>query len=1465
MEDKSTPGTCSGTSKSRRSTKCPLFESILKQAIWLKKQGITSQTYDQQILDTIIDNFHEHLDSGCFCVARSFTYIALATTYLEKFYSMFQSSVLFMTEHESRLHKIAEEIRKEKEKNFINDLDVNDGSSFIAENNDIVNVSNFNRLMEHSFNAFRMYEKGLQLARKEENIVNWKFLDRFGFLTNMNALFQIFSYYHLDIYAFKVLTFALTTIDQYYPQQQHSLSGTALIAVGENEIPNENIVLIQCNLLRLLLKFGFIKMAASYYKRFFGQMKFFEMINNEDIEWINSFERCMIFLVYCEISLRTRNGKQISIKLKQLIQSNYLQKSTIKRFLIKSMANSLATHFPSINYQFENYMNEFIEPTQMSVGMCRRWKFFAMFFPNTNTNQSSNIYNDLWWIRFAVLNIFSNTFETFLDFNLNNGMNCDPVFYYKLAVNLFTVTMNLFSLGKLRLTGAIYDINNTFYMDAKIKMILFKKIFHGHSKCNDEIFKISPTPESFDVENDLKIDLKLNDLNNIDNDNDDNEEEDPNSINVIYKRLRKFINHAHHNGDMDDLKESNFYHENIPIEKLSSSFIKDFQQSLIHLQKDSIFYLFQLYILHAIIVNMLIYNETKNALVICRERYLSLLNFFEYFNMKIVIPELNRKLKSGNNNSYKIIVKTTMDEQIMNGPIEKLFWIWNTFFIEVLIQHDKYLEAWPFLHRLIDISTYSYSSRMQRSQMFYYQALVLYKQLKRNKNNDEESKKMFKLITHHLVVDNFQKDLNSLEKLSTPSPKNRKKASTMTNASAIFEAPKKRDPLGSAEKEYKKSLMDKIQSSRHVIEGTRRINDFKFDDDDDDDGDLDPVNDNNKDDNGSINIPKIESSDSVTTTSRSHTNKEKFKIFIDQDCQDHQDYVNLNESLSKIFSMLTIVDRKNETTNTTTTTNETATTDLYFNKFFNFDNEMNDNNGNYNPDSITNEDVKLCLKKAISYIGCHPGHRLYSQLHYLFYKLYKLMAKSNQILCFHLAETAPYHCFRYRLLFNTYKKINSSKSPQYNNLELIRFKNEDFAYNAYVSILPKSWRFVQVKLIENGKNNPDLLLCRFQNGYQPYFLKIKSDQQKDIKFFMEEFAQIMKLNSISIHETDKKSFWRMRFETDFQLKNLLDITEKHVFGLARGFFMGQTNNRKYIACCTGFRRSLFDLAKEMKISCQDYNLLNIFIESIVLFTAEEAEIAAQILFTTNDDKFLKRFEELRKKYFTSWMKNDKLKQLFEDIEPVGLIIDQSLNQFPFESLPSLRQKGQPFFRIPSMKIAALLYEKYKQLQTFLSIKEWTGFVGTVPEGKNLAENFETKDIYVYMGHGSGSQYYRSIPNGFDVVNINSLSIVVGCSSGRVTKETKTSDVFGSAYRFLINGAPVYIGALWDVTDKDIDIYMNEFMSLWLPRWNREQQQSRKKNNSLCKSISLARDSCKLRYLNGCASVVYGLPLKNRCG
>ena len=58
--------------------------------------------------------------------------------------------------------------------------------------------------------------------------------------------------------------------------------------------------------------------------------------------------------------------------------------------------------------------------------------------------------------------------------------------------------------------------------------------------------------------------------------------------------------------------------------------------------------------------------------------------------------------------------------------------------------------------------------------------------------------------------------------------------------------------------------------------------------------------------------------------------------------------------------------------------------------------------------------------------------------------------------------------------------------------------------------------------------------------------------------------------------------------------------------------------------------------------------------------------------------------------------------------------------------------------------------------------------------------------------------------------------------------------------------------LWDVTDKDIDRYLETLLNSWLPS---------PCGTSLLSCIRQSRDACKLTYLVGAAPVVYGLPVK----
>ena len=64
-----------------------------------------------------------------------------------------------------------------------------------------------------------------------------------------------------------------------------------------------------------------------------------------------------------------------------------------------------------------------------------------------------------------------------------------------------------------------------------------------------------------------------------------------------------------------------------------------------------------------------------------------------------------------------------------------------------------------------------------------------------------------------------------------------------------------------------------------------------------------------------------------------------------------------------------------------------------------------------------------------------------------------------------------------------------------------------------------------------------------------------------------------------------------------------------------------------------------------------------------------------------------------------------------------------------------------------------------------------------------------------------------------------------------------------------------VGLLWSVTDKDIDLFTQRLLQLWLLDPNARPQ--------LTDCVRSAGDACKLKQLTAGAAVVYGLPVARR--
>ncbi|KAI8901507.1 peptidase family C50-domain-containing protein [Globomyces pollinis-pini] len=131
-------------------------------------------------------------------------------------------------------------------------------------------------------------------------------------------------------------------------------------------------------------------------------------------------------------------------------------------------------------------------------------------------------------------------------------------------------------------------------------------------------------------------------------------------------------------------------------------------------------------------------------------------------------------------------------------------------------------------------------------------------------------------------------------------------------------------------------------------------------------------------------------------------------------------------------------------------------------------------------------------------------------------------------------------------------------------------------------------------------------------------------------------------------------------------------------------------------------------------------------------------------------------------------------------------------------------------------------------------------------------NFHLKVMYRYAGHGGGEEYLNN--QTFSSLNKVPVALLFGCSSGQL-KANGEFDPYGIVLTYLNKGCPAVVGNLWDVTDIDFDRFSIKFLQNWglfTP--------SKSKYYSICESLAMSRDECKLKYLVGAAPVVYGLPV-----
>ena len=134
---------------------------------------------------------------------------------------------------------------------------------------------------------------------------------------------------------------------------------------------------------------------------------------------------------------------------------------------------------------------------------------------------------------------------------------------------------------------------------------------------------------------------------------------------------------------------------------------------------------------------------------------------------------------------------------------------------------------------------------------------------------------------------------------------------------------------------------------------------------------------------------------------------------------------------------------------------------------------------------------------------------------------------------------------------------------------------------------------------------------------------------------------------------------------------------------------------------------------------------------------------------------------------------------------------------------------------------------------------------------------QNADLFLYCGHGSGDKFIDSYKLRHNKIP---CSMLWGCSSGKLITHG-IHDPVGTALNYLLGGARFVIGNLWDVTDRDIDKYSINCMSLTFPNDNQNDVNNENQNenqSNVVEAVQKSRDVCKLKYIVGSSPVIYGI-------
>ena len=457
-------------------------------------------------------------------------------------------------------------------------------------------------------------------------------------------------------------------------------------------------------------------------------------------------------------------------------------------------------------------------------------------------------------------------------------------------------------------------------------------------------------------------------------------------------------------------------------------------------------------------------------------------------------------------------------------------------------------------------------------------------------------------------------------------------------------------------------------------------------------------------------------------------------------------------------------------------------------------------------------------------------------------------------------------------------------------------------------VLPDGWIVIE---LDYNKSTKSLNVQRRVSGQpDPLFVSIKLNESSINTSFESILAKLRSIIEASDHTTsfevtnkiktydEKLDWWNTRKNLDKELESLLEELEKRWFGGLTALFQHirytPSELMRMKTTVISIMESIMGdcIAKPLRKLTDD--VFGFFLTIPQPDVKKISDIIHLILHSINIESFPEDCTENISreilKCVNSLKRNNMILANEDNKNHIVLVSGKSCTHIPWESLPCLRT--QSVTRMPTITQLKDYLIKYKYLlengvdsskghyiinpggdlqrteanltPRFKDLSGWDGIVGRAPSDEEIIKAFDNSNLYIYAGHGGGEQYVKSK----HIKSRNHIppSLLLGCSSG-VLKGEGNVHQYGTAYNYINGGCPMLLVNLWDVTDKDIDTFTINMLTKWgffVDYDSFDPFDMGVDNPSLPQSVAKSRDSCKLRFLNGAAPIVYGLPLSLEC-